>query len=84
MKVKVKYFAVLHEELDRDEEEMDLPEGATVRVILDRLEAEWPEIAEYYDVMQTSVNWEYATPDSELLEGDEVAFIPPVTGGQDV
>ena len=57
MKVKVKYFAVLHEELDRDEEEMVLPEGATVKVILDRLEAEWPEIAEYYDVMQTSVNW---------------------------
>jgi molybdopterin synthase sulfur carrier subunit len=55
-----------------------------VRVILDRLEAEWPEIAEYYDVMQTSVNWEYATPDSELSDGDEVAFIPPVTGGRDV
>ena len=78
-----------HEELDRDtlEEDMDLPEGATVDLelrVLDRLEAEWPEIAEYYDVMQTSVNWEYATPDSELSDGDEVAFIPPVTGGRDV
>ncbi len=84
MKVKVKYFAVLHEELGRDEEDMELPDEATLGNILERLEAEWPEIAEYYDVMQMSVNWEYATPDTQLSEGDEVALIPPVTGGQDV
>jgi molybdopterin converting factor small subunit len=70
--------------LDRYEEEMHLPEGATVRTILKRLEEEWPEIAEFYEVMQMSVNWEYATEDTELAEDDEVALIPPVTGGIDV
>ncbi len=84
MNVTVKYFAVCHEMLDRSEEEMELPEGATVKTILQRLEEEWPEIAEFYEVMQMSVNWEYATENTELVEGDEVALIPPVTGGCDV
>ena len=84
MKVKVKYFAVCHEELGRDEEDMELPEGATLRSILNRLEEEWPEITEFYQVMRMSVNWDYATEDTELSEGDEVAFIPPVPGGKDV
>ena len=84
MNVTVKYFAVCHEMLDRSEEEMELPEGATVGTILKRLEEEWPEIAEFYEVMQMSVNWEYATENTELTEGDEVALIPPVTGGCDV
>ena len=43
-----------------------------------------PEITEFYQVMRMSVNWDYATEDTELSEGDEVAFIPPVTGGKDV
>ncbi len=84
MKVKVKYFAVCHEILDRDEEDMELPEGAVLMDILKRLEEEWPEIAEYYEIMQMSVNWEYATEQTVLSDGDEVALIPPVTGGKDV
>ena len=84
MNVTVKYFAVCHEMLDRSEEEMELPDGATIKTILERLEEEWPGIAEFYEVMQMSVNWEYATEHTELAEGDEVALIPPVTGGNNV
>lgn len=81
MKVKVKYFAVCREMFNRDEEEMELPEGAVLMDILKRLEGEWPEIPEYYQVMQMSVNWEYATEQTKLSDGDEIALIPPVTGG---
>ncbi|MDE0186648.1 MAG: MoaD/ThiS family protein [Candidatus Poribacteria bacterium] len=84
MKVKVKYFAVCREMFNRDEEEMELPDGAVLMDVLKRLEREWPEIPEYYEVMQMSVNWEYATEQTELSDGDEVALIPPVTGGIDV
>ena len=84
MKVTVKYFAVCHEMLNRSEEEMELSEGSTVKTILKQLEEEWPEIAEFYEVMQMAVNWEYATENTELADGDEVALIPPVTGGTDV
>lgn len=55
-----------------------------MRTILDRLEEEWPAITEFYQVMQMSVNWDYATADTELSDGDKVALIPPVTGGKDV
>ena len=81
MKVKVKYFAVCREMFNRDEEEMELAEGAVLMDILKRLEGEWPEIPEYYQAMQMSVNWEYATEQTKLSDGDEIALIPPVTGG---
>ena len=56
MNVTVKYFAVCHEMLDRSEEEMELPDGATIQNdIRNVLEEEWPEIAEFYEVMQMSV-----------------------------
>lgn len=84
MKVKVKYFAVCREMFNRDEEEMELPDGAVLMDVLKRLEGKWPEIPEYYEVMQMSVNWEYATEQTELSDGDEVALIPPVTGGMHV
>lgn len=84
MKVRVKYFAVCREMFNRDEEEMELPDGAVLMDILKRLEEEWPEIPEYYEVMQMSVNWEFATEMTKLSDGDEVALIPPVTGGNDV
>jgi molybdopterin converting factor subunit 1 len=84
MKVNIKYFSVCHEMLGRHEEDMELPEGSVVMDILKILEDEWPEIAEYYEVMQISVNWEYANETTALSDGDEVALIPPVTGGKDV
>ena len=81
MKVKVKFFAVFHEIFGRREENMELPENATVMNILKRLESEKPKFAEYYDSTQIAVNWEYATKNMPLKNGDEVALIPPVTGG---
>jgi len=81
MKVKVKFFAVFHEMFSRREENMELPEGSTVMDILKRIESEKPEFADYYDIMQIAVNWEYATKNALLKNGDEVALIPPVTGG---
>jgi molybdopterin converting factor subunit 1 len=81
MKVKVKFFAVFHEMFRRREENMELPEGSTVMDILKRLEFEEPEFAEYYDIMQIAVNWEYAVKNTPLKNDDEVALIPPVTGG---
>ena len=81
MKVNVKYFAVCKEMFGHDEEEMELPEGAKMMHILKELEGRVPEFAEYYEVMQMAVNWEYATEETQLADGDEVALIPPVTGG---
>ncbi|MBM3242854.1 molybdopterin converting factor subunit 1 [Candidatus Poribacteria bacterium] len=81
MNVKVKFFAVFHEMFSRREENMELPEGSTVMDILKCIESEKPEFADYYDIMQIAVNWEYATRNALLKNDDEVALIPPVTGG---
>ena len=81
MKVKVKYFAVCRQMFNRDEEEMELPEGAILQDILDQLKKEKPEIAEMFEVMQMSVNWQYADNETKLSDEDEIALIPPVTGG---
>ncbi len=81
MNITVKFFAVCHEMFGRREEQMELPDGAIVMDILKRLSLEKSEFSEYYDVMQISVNWEYANANTPLKDGDEVALIPPVTGG---
>ena len=81
MKVKVKFFAVFHEMFSRREENMELPESSTVMDILKRIESEKPEFAEYYNIMQIAVNWEYAAKNTPIKNGDEIALIPPVTGG---
>lgn len=81
MKVTIKYFAICYDMFGKREETMDLPEGASVQDILDRLEARKPEVADLYHTMRLSVNWEYASTDTPLDDGDEVALIPPVAGG---
>ncbi len=81
MNITVKFFAVCHEMFGRREEQMELPDGAIVMDILKRLSVEKSEFSEYYNVMQISVNWEYANANTPLKDGYEVALIPPVTGG---
>ena len=81
MKVTVKYFAVCRQMLNRDEEDMELPEGAILQDVLDRLKGEKPEISGLFETMQMSVNWQYADYETKLSDNDEVALIPPVTGG---
>lgn len=49
--------------------------------ILKRLATEKPQFIECYDSIQIAVNWEYADKNTLLQDGDEVALIPPVTGG---
>ena len=81
MKVTVRYFAICRQMFNRDEEDIDLPEGAILQDVLDQLKEEKPEISELFETMQMSVNWQYADHETKLSNNDEVALIPPVTGG---
>ena len=76
MRVRVRLFAQLRERAGRSEVELDLPEGARVRDALAAVD----EIAAGLPVVM-AVNREYAGEDDELSAGDEVALIPPVSGG---
>lgn len=81
-RVRVKLFARLREMCGRDEVEFDLPAGADPRACFRRLAAEHPPLEELEEQLMVAVNEEYAAWDHPLEDGDEVCFIPPVSGGR--
>ena len=81
MKVSVRLFAALREAAGREQVEMDLPEGATAEEAWSRLASLHPALASRRASLAASVNRRYARFDLPLAEGDEVVFIPPVSGG---
>lgn len=77
MSIKVLYFASLKEHLGRGEEFINVEGLSTVEDV-------WNHVSAGQNVSQQvlySINQEYATADSLVKAGDEVAFFPPVTGG---
>lgn len=81
MRVKVRLFARLREIAGRDELVLELPSPAVARDAWNRLVAEHPALEPFGPAISTAVNAEYARLDSPLGDGDEVAFLPPVSGG---
>ncbi len=60
---------------------LDVEEGLTVGELYRDLRARFPRLADYSGSLMYSVNAEYAPADHRLADGDEVALIPPVSGG---
>jgi MoaE-MoaD fusion protein len=83
MQVRVLFFGMLRDVLGRSGESVPLPDGATLRELLDRYTREKPALATFLPSIALSVNQEYATRDMELRDQDEVALLPPVSGGSD-
>lgn len=81
MQVRVLYFGTLKDVFRKDQESLDLPEDATVTSLLDRFRQLQPERAGLWNVLAVAVNQEYAQPSQSLRDGDEVALLPPVSGG---
>lgn len=79
--VRVKFFAAPREALDRRQVTLDLPSGSTVRALLVRLTKRYPPLEPYLPTLSVAVNRAYADKDTELHNGDEVACLPPVSGG---
>jgi molybdopterin synthase catalytic subunit len=74
--VRVRLFAILRERANAEAIELELPDGALVSDALDRVR----HLTDGVPVVM-ALNQEYAEPDAELHGGDEVALIPPVSGG---
>lgn len=81
MKIKVKLYASFREIVGAKEEDLDLPEGTTVQALLDGYIQRFPAMARFREHIILSVNKEYGAPGRKLREGDEVSFLPPVSGG---
>ena len=81
MRVTVRLFARLRELVGAGELQRDAPDGATVAAVWETLAQEYPVIAPYAASISCAVNAEYARMTTPLGDGDEVAFLPPVSGG---
>jgi MoaE-MoaD fusion protein len=81
MKISVLFFGVLKDLAGRSSETVDLPAGALVRDLLAYYARGVPRLEAMASSLAISVNREYAEADRPLREGDEVALLPPVSGG---
>jgi Molybdopterin converting factor, small subunit len=61
--------------------QLELPPGATVRDVADALTAREPRLGDLLARTRVAVRAEFADPETPLEEGDEVAFLPPMSGG---
>lgn len=81
MKVKVRLFAVFRDIVGSKEEVLEIKRGTTVQTLLESYISRFPQMAKFRDHIILSVNKEYGPPRMELKDGDEVSFLPPVSGG---
>ena len=81
MDVDIRFFAVIREIVGRSAERRQLPEGATAGDVFDELTREYSRLERMKPVTMLMVNKTYVTHDHVLRDGDELALIPPVSGG---
>jgi MoaE-MoaD fusion protein len=81
MRVRVVYLGMLKETAGRPQDGFDLPAGADLGALVDACERRVPAIADFRKILAYSINYEYARLDQPLQDGDEVALLPPVSGG---
>jgi len=81
MQVRILFFGMLKDLTGRDSDLLTLPEHATLGDVIIHYEEIAPRLGDLAASIAVSVNQEFAGPDSSLKEGDEIAFLPPVSGG---
>jgi len=81
MRVNVLYLGMLREMAGRDSEAVELTEGASVGELFAAAQQRIPQLAGFQRAVAIAVNYEYSSSDRVLHDGDEVALIPPVSGG---
>jgi len=81
MQVHVLFFGVLKDLTGRSSEALTLPERATAGSVLDHYEQQFSSLKGSLSSIAISINQQYARRDDALRSGDEVALLPPVSGG---
>jgi molybdopterin synthase catalytic subunit len=84
MMIQVKLFATLKDRAGSSHISVDLPDEATVSLLLERLAAAQPKLAPSIATSVVAINQEFAFGSTPIRSGDEVALFPPVSGGSPV
>jgi len=81
IRVKVLFFGRVREITGLTEEEGEVREGTTLADLLERYMRRYPQLAGFRASLVASRNQEFAEWDTRISNGDEIAFLPPVSGG---
>ena len=81
MRIQVLFFGMLRDLTGRSEESLELPDGARLETVFDHYASQFPRLREMASSIVLARNQEFARPDVLLGDGDEVALMPPVSGG---
>ena len=81
MRVRVLYFGMLKDAIGRQVDNVSLRDGATLSDLIAECRKVAPPVEDFQKILAYSVNQEYAQLSTRLSDGDEVALLPPVSGG---
>jgi MoaE-MoaD fusion protein len=81
MRVRVLFFGMLKDLAGRTSDLLTLPEQASLGDVFSHYEKRAPRLGQIASSIAISINQEFAGPEAKLKEGDEIAFLPPVSGG---
>jgi molybdopterin synthase catalytic subunit len=81
MRIKVLFFGLLKDVCGRAEDALVVPEGSTAGTVFDHYSAAFPHLKDLASSIVLARNHEFASPAEPLSDGDEVALLPPVSGG---
>src|ERR1700737_550718 len=84
MQVRILFFGVLKDLAGQTTDSVSLPGGATLREVFSHYEQRMPSLSSLKASIAMSVNQEYASLETKLKDGDEIALLPPVSGGAEV
>jgi molybdopterin synthase catalytic subunit len=83
MRVRILFFGILKDLAGKSSDTLEMTEGSSVRELLSLCSAQLPKLRESLPSIAVAVNQEYAGPETALKSGDEVALLPPVSGGSE-
>lgn len=83
MRIQVLFFGQLKDIIGRATDELDLSPGSSVGTVFDHYASQYPRLREMSASIAIAQNHEFSQRDSALSEGDEIALMPPVSGGCD-
>ncbi len=81
VRIRILFFGVLRDIAGLREDSLELPPGGRLETVFEHYAARFPRLREMAGSVVLALNQEFSAPSAPLAEGDEVAFLPPVSGG---